>query len=578
MPEAMHVIQEHHLLMFLIQMLLLLGLARGLGHLCRRAGQPPLLGEIVAGVLLGPTLLGRLAPAVQGWLFPVDAVQISMLDTVAWVGLFLLLLSAGLEVDVSVVWRQRSDSLKISISDIVLPMAIAFVPAWLLPDRYLGDPSQRLVFALFIDTVSTVSALPMTVKVLHDLDLLKSDLGLLAVSALTINDIIGWAIFTILLGFASGGDPGWGHVGTTIGGTVLFAAACMTIGRRIVSRGIVRARDSRQGDAGLVLTFVCCVGLLAGAATQWLGIHALFGFFLAGIMAGGSAALSERTRHVINQMVHAVFVPVFFATIGLRIDFISGFDLLPVAVLTVVGIGGRYLGAWVGARMTALSPEDRVTIAVAHTPGGSMEMVIGLIAWQFGLITLPVFVAIIFAAIVSSLLLGPWIAWSVRRRRQINVIELFDRRAIRLDVNAATRNEMLSRLAEAAAALDGMPPAESIRTAAQAREDTAGTAIGHEIAVPHARMAGLRRPLVVFGRSDGGLEWNAPDGLPVHLAFLILTPAQAANLQVQILAALARAMSDETTRQRLIHADTEDQAWTILREALADRSVAARPA
>jgi len=91
-------------------------------------------------------------------------------------------------------------------------------------------------------------------------------------------------------------------------------------------------------------------------------------------------------------------------------------------------------------------------------------------------------------------------------------------------------------------------------------------------------MAGLRRPLVVFGRSDGGLEWNAPDGLPVHLAFLILTPAQAANLQVQILAALARAMSDETTRQRLIHADTEDQAWTILREALADRSVAARPA
>ncbi|MBN2581482.1 MAG: PTS sugar transporter subunit IIA, partial [Planctomycetes bacterium] len=429
-----------------------------------------------------------------------------------------------------------------------------------------------------IATVSTVSALPMTVKVLHDLDLLKSDLGLLTVSALTINDIIGWAIFTVILGFASGGEPGWGHVGVTVAGTVLFATFCMTVGRRIVSRGITAIRDSRHGDAGLVLTFVCCVGLLAGAATQKLGIHALFGFFLAGIMAGGSAALTERTRHVINQMVHAVFVPVFFATIGLRIDFISGFDLLPVALLTIVGIGGRYLGAWVGARMTALSPEDRVTVAIAHTPGGSMEMVIGLIAWQFGLITLPIFVAIVFAAIVSSLLLGPWIAWSVRRRRHVDVIELFDPRAVCVNLEADTRGDMLARLAEAAANLDGMPEAESIYAVAQAREDTAGTGIGHEVAVPHARMEGLRRPLVVFGRSDGGIEWNAPDGLPVHLVFLILTPSTAADLQVQILAALARAMADEETRQQLIHARDKEQAWALLRKALGDRAVAAQPA
>ncbi len=576
MSEGFHYITEQHVGLFLLQLLLLLGIARGLGALAQRLGQPALLGEILTGVLLGPTLLGRVSPALYARIFPSDAVQFALLDAVAYIGLLLLLLSAGLEVDVRVAWQQRGDALKISLSDVVLPMAIAFVPALLLPDRYLPSPDRRLAFALFIATVMTISALPMTVKALHDLDLLKTDLGLLIMSALTINDIIGWAIFTLVLGFATQAGVALGHVLAVVGGTVVFAAVCIAFGRHLVAAGIAAIERRRASDAGLVLTFVCCVGLLAGLITHGLGVHALFGLFLAGIMAGGAPALSERTRHVINQMVHAIFVPVFFATIGVQIDFLGNFDLLLVALLSVVGVAGRYLGAWVGARMTGLSPWDRVSVAIAHTPGGSMEMIMALVALQSGLITLPVFVAIVFSALASSIILGPWLAWSVRRRGAVNVLDVFARRAMRLDLCGATRWEAIRALCEAVAEQEGMPAADALEAAVRAREETAGTALGEGMAVPHARLPGLPRAVVALGRCAAGFEWNSPDGLPAHLVFLILTPEGQDSAQVQILGAIARGLGDAAARQRLLAAADEREAWDALREALGHEGLARR--
>ncbi|HUT33538.1 MAG TPA: cation:proton antiporter [Planctomycetota bacterium] len=567
-PDGMHHLTEHQIALLLLQVMLLLGFARGLGYLCQRVGQPALLGEIAAGILLGRTILGNLAPQLHTVLFPADRLQFAMLDTVSWLGLLLLLLSAGLEVDVSVAWRQRGDALKIAVTDIVLPMAIAFVPGMLLPDRYLPPGAPRLLFAFFIATALMISAMPMSVKALHDLDVLKSDLGLLIMSAMTINDIAGWAIFTLILGFAAQAALDLGRVAAVLGGTIAFAAVAMTVGRALVGRAITAIQRRRATDTGLVLTFVCCLGLAAGLGTQWLGIHPLFGLFLAGIMAGGTPALSERTRHVISQMVHAVFVPVFFASLCLQVDLLASFDLLLVSVFTLVGFAGKFTGAWLGARMTALSRWDRISVAICHTPGGSMEMIVGLVAYQQGLITMPVFVALVFAALASSVALGPGLAWSLRRRGIVNVLDVFLRRATRLDLRGPSRWDAIRELCEAAAEQEGMPDAEALNAAVRAREETAGTAIGEGMAVPHARLAGLARPAVLFGRSEHGIEWNSPDGLPAHLLFLILTPADDQGLQVQLLGALAKGIGDEAVRQRLLGAQDEHGAWAVLRQAL----------
>jgi len=568
LPGALLQLGEHHIGLFLLQVFLVLGLARGLGCLCERIGQPALVGELLTGVLLGPTLLGRLAPGAHAWLFPADVVQCSMLSTFAWVGLLLLLLSAGTEVDVTVAWRERGHVAAIAAAGLTVPLALSCAAALLLPDRYLVDPAQRLVFALFVATALTIAALPMTVRALYDLDLLKSDLGLLVMASLVVHEVVGWAAFTLVLSAATQAELDVAHVGLVVGGTLAFTAACLALGRPLVARGIAWVQRRRQADSGLVLTFVCCVGLLAGFITHRMGIHALLGLFLAGVMAGSAPALSERTRHAITQMVYAVFVPVFFAGLGLRVDFVANFDPLLVVLFTVLAIGGKFLGAWAGAGLAGVPRWEREFVAAAHTPGGSMEMVVALVALQEKLITVPVFVAIVSAALASSVALGPWLARVMRRRPAINVLDVFLRRAMRLDLQAATRREAIHELSEAAAEQGGLPKTAALNAAVRAREEIAGTALGEGMAVPHARFDGLAKPAVVVGRSLAGIEWDAPDGLPVHLIFLILTPADDQGLQVQLLGALARGLGPEAARRRLLGARTEAEAWAVLREAL----------
>ncbi len=317
----MHYLAEHHIFVFLLQVLVLLGCARGLGEFLRRWKQPALMGELLVGVVLGPTILGRFLPGAHQALFPPDAIQQAMLETAAWIGVLFLLLEVGLEIDFSIAWRQRGNAVVIALSDIVVPMIVAFLAVVFLPARYMVDPDQRIVFALFMATVMTISAMPVAARVLQDLNLLKAELGFLVMSALTVNDIIGWALFTILLGVFTQQATSFGAIGFVMAVTIGFTALAFTVGRRMSTRlfDAVKARDMPEPATSLTITVL--LGLACGAFTQWIGIHALFGFFIAGVVAGEARGLSEKTRGVISQMVHSLFVPLFFANIGLKIDF-----------------------------------------------------------------------------------------------------------------------------------------------------------------------------------------------------------------------------------------------------------------
>ncbi len=256
-------------------------------------------------------------------------------------------------------------------------------------------------------TVMTISAMPVAARALHDLNISKTDMGFLIMSALSVNDIIGWLLFTMVLGFFTQSDLELTKTLVIFGATAGFTVLCLTVGRWFANAAISQIRRREMPEPATSLTFISLLGVLCGAITQRIGIHALFGFFIAGVMAGQARALSERTRQVISQMVYALFVPIFFAGIGLRIDFLTHFDPFLVVFIMVIGIGGRFLGAWLGVSLTQLPRDDRMPISVAHTPGGAMEVVIGLLALQFGLITQPVFVAIVFGAVFSSIILGP---------------------------------------------------------------------------------------------------------------------------------------------------------------------------
>ena len=194
---------EHNLLVFLVQVLVLLVLARGAGEVLRHLGQAPIVGEILVGVLLGPTLLGRAFPELHATLFPPDAVQRSMLDVVSWFGVLFLLLETGLHVDVSAAWRARGPALRIGIIGVLVPLIVGSALSFLLPDRVLADPDRRIIFALFLGTTMAISAMVIIARVLHDLDLVKSDLGLVTLCGYAVNDILAWIVFSLVLAVAT---------------------------------------------------------------------------------------------------------------------------------------------------------------------------------------------------------------------------------------------------------------------------------------------------------------------------------------------------------------------------------------
>ncbi|MFH1888470.1 MAG: cation:proton antiporter [Candidatus Omnitrophota bacterium] len=557
---------EHNILIFLIQVFILLGLARISGELFRIWKQPALTAEILVGVLLGPTILGRFFPAIRQYIFPSDPYQAVMLETIAWLGVFFFLLEMGLELDFSSAWRQRGNALKIALSDIFIPLVIAFVPAFFIPSHYLVDPGQRLIFALFMATVMTISALPIAARALRDLDIHKTDLGFLIMSALSVNDIIGWLIFTLILGFFTQTHIEISRIIVILLSTLGFTVFCLTAGRRWADVIVAKIKENNIPEPAASLTFICILGFLCGAITQKIGIHALFGFFVAGVMVGGAKALSERTRHVISQMVYAIFVPLFFASIGLRVDFLKNFDALLVVLVTAIGIFGRFIGAWIGVNFSKVSRVNRLSIAIAHTPGGSMEIVVGILALQYNLITEPIFVAIVFSAVFSSVILGPWLKHAVSKREEINILEFFRFHTVIADIKSTERNGAIQELCAAVAEQGNTPHYETLYHAVLGRENTMGTAIEEGIALPHARISRLISPIVAFGRSDAGIEWNSPDGKATHLIFLIFTPKEDDWIQVQILRIIAKTMSDRKIQGALMAASDRHSIWRVLQE------------
>ena len=558
---------EHHIGVFLIQMLLLLSLARGVGELLRRAGYPALVGEISVGLLLGPTILGRLLPELQLSLFPQDVIQVAMLDTVAWFGVLFLLLETGLEINVAAAWRQRGPALRVGVVGVLIPLVIGFSLSMLLPDRYLVSPSTRLPFALFLGTTIAISALVIIARVLHDLDLIRTDLGLVTLCGYAVNDILAWIILSAVLGLASTAGISWLGIAYSLGFSIVFTVFCLTWGMRLVDRGLTYLHDRSPDDHGLILSFVASLGLACGALTSRADLTALFGFFLAGIMAGQSRALTAQTRHVISQMVHAVFVPLYFAGLALKYDFLVEFDWFIVLFVTVVSIGAKFVGAYVGAWGGGMSKRDRRSIGIAFTPSGVTGIVVADVALELGILTTPVFVAIVVSVITSSLLVSPLLSWSTGRVEGGSILDFIQRKATALDAGGASRAEVVEGHC---AGLDvpaetGLSP-EDCAVAVCAREALAGTSVGHGVAFPHARVAGLRAPILMFGRSSRGVDWDAQDGQPVHLVFLLLSPEEDYGLQLQILATLSKRCADEGFRERLMKASSEAGVWEILQE------------
>ena len=559
---------EENLGLFLLQVLLLLGIARSLGAVLRHFGHPPLVGEIAVGLLLGPTLLGRALPELHGALFPADTIQQTMLATVSWFGVLFLLLETGLEVDLSAAWRQRGPAIKVGVIGVIVPLVVGFGLSLLLPERYLAGPDTRIPFALFLGTTMAISAMVIIARVLHDLDLIKSDLGLVTLCGYAVNDVLAWMILSIVLGLSTPGGISISRLTLAFVFSIGFTAFCVMRGRQLVDRSFRYVGETLADHPGAVLTLLSCIGLACGALTHAAGLTALLGFFLAGIMAGESQALTERTRHVVSEMVHAVFVPLYFAGIGLQFDFVAEFDWLIVTFVTLVSIGAKFAGAWMGTWGTELSKDDRLSVGIAFTPSGVTGIVVADVALELGMLSSTVFVAIVVSAIVSSLLVAPWLMWSINRRKGVDLLAFGVRPGEVRNLKATTRFEAIDELCTLLDDVDAVPAPLACAEAVHARERLIGTGTGGGLAIPHARLKGTERAFLAYGWSDGGIDWDAPDGRPVHLVVLLLSPVAGGGLQLQILATLARALGHGGVEELMGEVRAGRPLWPALERLL----------
>ena len=409
---------SHEVAVLFLALGLLLATARLFAEIAKRFNQPMVLGEILAGVFWGPTIVGTLAPHFSSYLFPTQGGGALVLDGMMTLAITLFLLVAGMEVDLSTVWRQGKTAIAVSLAGIIGPFGVGFATAWFFPQLIGGQTAgvNPLVFALFIGTALSISALPVIIKTLMDLNLYRSDLGMLVVAAAVFNDLVGWIVFAVILGMI--GKTNQFSIGMTIFLTLAFAGGMLTIGRWLINRSLpwIQAHSSWPGG---ILGFSLSLALFCAAFTEWIGIHAIFGAFIAGIALGDSRHLRERTRATIEQFVSFIFAPLFFAGIGLKVNFVKEFDLLLVITVLVIATLGKVIGCGLAGRMSGMARREAWALGFGMNARGAMEIILGLLALQYGLINERLFVALVVMALVTSLMSGP-ILQKVLRLKKTN--------------------------------------------------------------------------------------------------------------------------------------------------------------
>ncbi|MEU6432347.1 cation:proton antiporter [Microbispora sp. NPDC046973] len=404
------------LLVFLVQAGLLLGSALLLGRLAQRLGTSAVVGELCAGVILGPSLAGHLVPASASWLFSPGPDQLHLLDAVGQFGVLLLVGITGMTIDLAQIRRQGMTAVRVSAGGLLLPLAAGIATGFALPAALAGQDVDRTVFAWFVGVAMCVSALPVIAKTLLEMGLLHRDIGQQIVSAAVVDDAAGWLLLSVVSAMATTGVSA-GIVATEVAvlaGVVLFTAVA---GRPLVRAGLALA--ARSGEPGVGVTTAVVVILLFSAGTQALGLEAVLGAFLGGILitAAGQAGMARRLAPL-RSFVMAVLAPMFFATAGLRMDLTA--LARPVVALAAVGIllvavAGKFAGAYIGARTSRLGHREALALGAGLNARGVIGMVVAMIGLRLHVLSTEMYTIVVLVAILTSMMAPPILRYTGRR-------------------------------------------------------------------------------------------------------------------------------------------------------------------
>ena len=455
-------------LVFLGQIVVLLLLGRLLGEIMQRLGQPAVMGQLIAGILLGPSVFGALAPDVQAMVFPAAPEQKAMLDGVAQLGVLLLLLMTGMETDIALVMRVRRAAMSVSLAGVAVPFALGFALGELLPASYLPRPELRLVTSLFLGTALSIASVKVVAMVVREMGFMRRKVGQVIVASAIVDDTIGWVIIAITFSIALHGAVDLWAVAQAVVGTALFLVLSFTIGRRIVVRAIRFANDDLQSEAAVVTAIMVITGLLA-LTTHAIGVHSVLGAFVAGVLIGQSPILTHQIDTQLRGLITGLFAPVFFGVAGLHADLSILRDphmALLAAGFVLIASLGKFGGAYLGGALGGLKSAECLALASGMNARGSTEVIIATIGLSIGALSESLFTIIVAMAVITTLAMPPMLRWALAR------LPLDDEERARLEREAFEERGFVSKLERLLVATD---QSSNARLAARVAGLIAGT-------------------------------------------------------------------------------------------------------
>jgi Kef-type K+ transport system membrane component KefB len=378
----------------LLALAVVISVSRLVGWALSRIGQPRVHGEILAGILLGPSLLGLVWPRALGFLFPTEI--LAALKVLAQVGLVLFMFLIGLELDLGKLRGQGHKAVVISQASILAPIVLGAGLAMALYSRY-GAGVGRVGFALFIGAAMAITAFPVLARVLQETGLYRSRIGALTITCAAVDDVTAWCVLAVVVAIVR--SSGAAAAIRTVALSLVFVVLMLLVVRPLLAR-----------TRAVPLWLALCLALLGAWTTEQIGIHAIFGAFLAGAVM---PRRPELQRYVVDRLEHAVLtflLPVFFVVVGLstRVDLLRGWMLWGTTLLIIAtAVLGKWGGAMVAARATGERWRDAAAIGILMNTRGLTELIILSVGLELGVISTTIFTMMVLMALATTLMATP---------------------------------------------------------------------------------------------------------------------------------------------------------------------------
>jgi Kef-type K+ transport system membrane component KefB len=405
--EALHTksTDRSPLSILLLQVILIIVVAKVVAAVFRRIGQPPVMGEMVAGIALGPSLLGWLSPQTSAFLFP--PASMTTLGVFSQVGVVLFMFVVGVELDLQHLKERASSAIMVSHASIVVPFLLGSALALALYPSLAPNNTTFTPFALFMGIAMSITAFPVLARILKDRNLSQTPLGNTALACASIDDVTAWCILALVIAIVK--SSGFGQALLTFGLTIPFIAVMLLLVKPRLEV-FVEKRLQSPAKARLTLSGILAFALACALFTETIGIHALFGGFLAGVVMPSTQLVQTFLRDRIESFSTAVLLPLFFVFTGLRTQITLLNDLnswLICLAIIVVAVAGKLVGSMLMARWTSMSWHDSFAIGVLMNTRGLIELVVLNIGYDLGILSGRIFAMMVMMALVTTFMTAP---------------------------------------------------------------------------------------------------------------------------------------------------------------------------